>query len=83
MARVFTTEILFKLRHYRTIVIIHDTNDGLHIKVRLMDAHHLFENDSIEFVGLKGYKNLNNLKPEAIAFLQEVSDAIAKYLFSN
>jgi len=83
MARVFTTEFLFNLRHYRAIVVMHDTNEGLHLRVRLFDAHHLFENDSIEFVGLKGYKNLNNLQPEARAFLEELSNAIVKHLSNN
>jgi hypothetical protein len=82
MARVFTTELLFNFRHYRTIVIMHDTNDGLHIRVRLFEAQDLFENDSIEFVGLKGYKNLN-IKPEAMAFLEGLSNAIVKQLSNN
>jgi len=80
MARVFTTEFLFNLRHYKAIVVMHDTNDGLHIKVRLFDAYDLVKNDSIEFVGLKGYKNLDNPQPEATAFLEELSNAIVKHL---
>ena len=62
---------------------MHDANDGLHIRVRLLDAYHLMENDSIEFVGLKGYKNLNNLQPEAMAFLEELSKAIINHLSNN
>ena len=83
MARVFTTEFLFNLRHYKAIVVMHDGSNGLHIRVRFFDAYDLLENDSIEFVGLKGYKNLENLQPETKAFLEELSNAIVKHLSNN
>jgi hypothetical protein len=80
MARVFTTEFIFNLKHYRAIVVMQDGNNGLKIRARLFDAGHFFANDSIEFEGLSGYKKLNYLPPEAIAFLDELNKAILNHL---
>lgn len=83
MARVFTTEFLFNSYWFRGLVIIKDEKDGLIIRLRVFDNEsiRILGKDSIEFVGLTGYKNLAEVQTaEAQELLDVLYRSILDYL---
>lgn len=83
MARVFTTEIFFHSYLVRVLVSIRDEAQGLIVSIRVFDeeAIRILGSDSIEFIGLTGYRQLEVIKhPLALELLDRIFDAMLDQL---
>ena len=86
MARVFTTEFLFRSQWLRILVIINDAPEGLIVGIRVFDetAIRILGRESIKFVGLTGYKTLDVIhNPEALDLLDKIYHSILDQLNKN
>jgi hypothetical protein len=86
MARVFTTEFSFHSHWLRVLVVIKDNQEGLFIRIRVFDeeAIRILGKDSMEFVGLTGYKKLDEIQSsQALELLDSIYQAILDQLNKN
>lgn len=83
MPRVFTTSFDFNGHTYKAIIVVKDRTAELKIGVRVFDEKliSILGNDSIEFVGLTGFRHNKQWQhPAAQAMLEEISKAIVAHL---